>query len=113
AVHAYFHPQVDPSEAKLEWGFPKLDMLRQFMSDKLGWPPEKTDETLVPLARKMAEASGPDSRPRSQTTLDAFTRHVARQPDAGQGAAGTGHSKRVGAAILSHKRRQASRPIQN
>ncbi|KAJ2769733.1 DNA repair protein rad2, partial [Coemansia nantahalensis] len=112
AVHAYFCPQVDPSEAKLEWGFPRLDMLRQFMSDRLGWPADKTDETLVPVARKMAEAGGPGGG-LAQPTLDAFVRPAAPPPGAGLPAAGVGHSKRVGAAISLHKRRQAGGAMQN
>ncbi|KAI9504247.1 PIN domain-like protein, partial [Coemansia spiralis] len=52
-AHAYFHPQVDRSDANFVWGFPNLDLLRQFLGEKLGWSAEKTDETLVPLARKM------------------------------------------------------------
>ncbi|KAJ2698687.1 DNA repair protein rad2, partial [Coemansia spiralis] len=115
AVHAYFHPLVDPSEARLEWGFPKLDMLRQFLSDRLGWPADKTDETLVPLVRKIAEEGDRGSGAPAQTTLDAFVRRAAPPPltDAGLAGAGAGHSKRVGAAISSHKRRQASGAMQN
>ncbi|KAJ2157518.1 DNA repair protein rad2 [Coemansia sp. RSA 552] len=102
-VHAYFHPQVDPSDVAFEWGFPKLDLLRQFMADKLGWSAEKTDETLVPLARKMIEAkdAAADGMTRVQKTLDSY----AAYPSDSYNAAGVGHSKRVGAAI-SHKRRQ-------
>ncbi|KAJ2780366.1 DNA repair protein rad2 [Coemansia javaensis] len=112
AVHAYFCPRVDRSDAKFEWGFPRLDMLRQFMSERLGWAPEKTNETLVPLARKLAGADGsaegrPSAAAPHQTTLDAFACHQAARPET---AAGLAHSKRVGAAISSHKRRQASRP---
>ncbi|KAJ2804573.1 DNA repair protein rad2 [Coemansia guatemalensis] len=107
-VHAYFHPQVDPSEARFEWGFPKLDMLRQFLSGRLGWSAEKTDETLVPLVRKMVDAKDVDSNARSQTTLDLFAPRAGHAMGAVYEAAGIGHSRRVGAAISSHKKRLLS-----
>ncbi|KAJ2453487.1 DNA repair protein rad2 [Coemansia sp. RSA 2336] len=103
-VHAYFQPQVDASETRFEWGFPKLDMLRQFLAEKLGWSTQKTDETLVPLVRKMVDA---EEEGKIQTTLDAFTAPDARLSSI-YNAAGVGHSKRVGAAILSHKQRQTA-----
>ncbi|KAJ2739002.1 DNA repair protein rad2 [Coemansia sp. Cherry 401B] len=106
-VHAYFSPQVDPSETRFEWGFPQLDMLRQFMAEKLGWSAEKTNETLVPLARKMVDSKDAADG-RTQTTLDAFAVPDARLSSV-YGAAGIGHSKRVGEAIMSHKRRQTGR----
>ncbi|KAJ2234399.1 DNA repair protein rad2 [Coemansia sp. RSA 475] len=104
-VHAYFSPQVDASDAGFEWGFPQLDMLRQFMAERLAWSAAKTDETLVPLARKMVEAK---DTVREQTTLDAFAVPDVRTNNM-YDAAGIGHSKRVGAAILSHKRRLTNR----
>ncbi|KAI9482329.1 hypothetical protein BX667DRAFT_494181 [Coemansia mojavensis] len=103
-VHAYFQPRVDASEARFEWGFPKLDMLRQFLAEKLGWSTQKTDETLVPLVRKMVD-SKEEGKP--QTTLEAFTAPDSRLSSI-YDAAGIGHSKRVGAAILSHKQRQTA-----
>ncbi|KAJ2353085.1 DNA repair protein rad2, partial [Coemansia sp. RSA 2618] len=106
-VHAYFYPQVDPSETHFEWGFPQLDMLRQFLAEKLGWSAEKTNETLVPLVRNMVESKDAAGT-RTQSTLDAFTVPDARLSSM-YDAAGIGHSKRVGAAILSHKRRQTGR----
>ncbi|KAJ2721753.1 DNA repair protein rad2 [Coemansia sp. Benny D115] len=67
-AHAYFHPNVDDSEAKFAWGFPNLELLRQFLGEKLGWTTDKTDETLVPLARRMAEdkngGAGGGARPK-------------------------------------------------
>ncbi|KAJ1855387.1 DNA repair protein rad2 [Coemansia sp. RSA 1822] len=104
-VHAYFSPQVDASDVGFEWGFPQLDMLRQFMAERLGWSAAKTDETLVPLARKMVETK---DTVREQTTLDAFAVPDVRASNM-YDAAGIGHSKRVGAAILSHKRRLTNR----
>ncbi|KAJ2521589.1 DNA repair protein rad2, partial [Coemansia sp. RSA 1937] len=98
-------PQVDASDAGFEWGFPQLDMLRQFMAERLAWSAAKTDETLVPLARKMVEAK---DTVREQTTLDAFAVPDVRTNNM-YDAAGIGHSKRVGAAILSHKRRLTNR----
>ncbi|KAJ2849823.1 DNA repair protein rad2 [Coemansia brasiliensis] len=103
-VHAYFQPQIDPSDARFEWGFPKLDMLRQFLAEKLGWSAQKTDETLVPLVRKMVDSK---EEGKTQTTLDAFTAPDTRLSSI-YDAAGIGHSKRVGAAILSHKQRQTA-----
>ncbi|KAJ1995402.1 DNA repair protein rad2 [Coemansia spiralis] len=105
-AHAYFHPQVDRSDANFVWGFPNLDLLRQFLGEKLGWSAEKTDETLVPLARKMvdsgksAESGGQRQR---QTTLDgAFARAA---PIDAEVIGISRHSERVGRAISSHKTR--------
>ncbi|KAJ2601550.1 DNA repair protein rad2 [Coemansia sp. RSA 1286] len=95
-VRAYLHPQVDDSDAEFTWGFPKLDLLRQFLSEKLGWSVEKTSETLVPLVRKMTEDKSSTASGRHQLTLDAYAVTNAN--------ATTQHSKRIGKAISSHKR---------
>ncbi|KAJ1906633.1 DNA repair protein rad2, partial [Coemansia sp. IMI 209127] len=99
-ARAYFDPQVDRSDARFEWGFPRLDLLRQFLGEKLGWSVEKTDETLVPLARKIVEnVKTEEERPRQrQTTIEnAFSKTTVTAEEMQR------HSKRVGSAISSHK----------
>ncbi|KAJ2493455.1 DNA repair protein rad2 [Coemansia sp. RSA 2050] len=99
-AHAYFHPHVDESEARFEWGFPNLDLLRQFLNERLGWSVEKTNETLVPLARKMVD--GANSRPR-QLTLDDFTASHTETHSTDLSGTGLQRSKRVDNAISLHK----------
>ncbi|KAJ1663708.1 DNA repair protein rad2 [Coemansia sp. RSA 1813] len=102
-AHAYFHPQVDRSDAKFEWGFPRLDLLRQFLGEKLGWSVERTDETLVPLARKIVDNAKTEedrSRQRQTTIESAFSRAT---PAVAEIVETQRHSKRVGSAISSHK----------
>ncbi|KAJ2030662.1 DNA repair protein rad2 [Coemansia sp. S3946] len=104
-AHAYFHPHVDESEARFEWGFPNLDLLRQFLGEKLGWSAEKTDETLVPLVRKMVDgkqADGANSRPQ-QLTLDDFAMSRTQIYSAELSGTGLQRSKRVDHAISLHK----------
>ncbi|KAJ2863629.1 DNA repair protein rad2 [Coemansia aciculifera] len=104
-ARAYFHPHVDESEARFEWGFPNLDLLRQFLGEKLGWSAEKTDETLVPLARKMVDgkqADGANSRPQ-QLTLDDFAMSRTQTYSAELSGTGLQRSKRVDHAISLHK----------
>ncbi|KAJ2880742.1 DNA repair protein rad2 [Coemansia aciculifera] len=104
-ARAYFHPHVDESEARFEWGFPNLDLLRQFLGEKLGWSAEKTDETLVPLARKMVDgkqADGANSRPQ-QLTLDDFAMSRTQTYSAELTGTGLQRSKRVDHAISLHK----------
>ncbi|KAJ2788092.1 DNA repair protein rad2 [Coemansia interrupta] len=95
-VRAYLHPQVDDSEEAFSWGFPKIDLLRQFLSDRLGWSFEKTNETLVPLVRKMTEEKSAGKASRNQLTLDAYA--VSNANTTAQ------HSKRIGKAISSHRK---------
>ncbi|KAJ2820183.1 DNA repair protein rad2 [Coemansia sp. 'formosensis'] len=104
-AHAYFYPHVDESEAQFEWGFPNLDLLRQFLGEKLGWSAEKTDETLVPLARKMVDSKqtgNANSRPQ-QLTLDGFAMSQTTTYSSELDAVGLQRSKRVDRAISLHK----------
>ncbi|KAJ1725130.1 DNA repair protein rad2 [Coemansia erecta] len=95
-VRAYLHPQVDDSEEAFSWGFPKTDLLRQFLGDRLGWSFEKTNETLVPLVRKMTEEKTDGRAGRNQLTLDAYAVSNANTT--------VHHSKRIGKAISSHRK---------
>ncbi|KAJ2660978.1 DNA repair protein rad2 [Coemansia sp. RSA 1200] len=102
-AHAYFHPNVDSSDSRFEWGFPRLDLLRQFLGEKLGWSVQRVDEMLVPLARRIVDsATADDNRPHQrQTTLEnAFSKAAQAQTDIIETQR---HSKRVGSAISSHK----------
>ncbi|KAI8324029.1 hypothetical protein GQ54DRAFT_332113 [Martensiomyces pterosporus] len=109
-AHAYFSPLVDESDAKLEWGLPNLDLLRQFLGEKLGWTAEKADETLVPLIRKMLEnrASADSSAPGGlrQATLDSFVSPQGSGdglPHPNPELASLTRSKRIGKAISSRR----------
>ncbi|KAJ2328333.1 DNA repair protein rad2, partial [Coemansia sp. RSA 2673] len=102
-AHAYFYPQVDDSGARFEWGFPNLDLLRQFLGERLGWSTEKTDETLVPLARKMVDGKVTGDVGARQMTLDEFAMSRTNTHHADLGAANLQRSKRVGTAISLHK----------
>ncbi|CCD23121.1 ssDNA endodeoxyribonuclease RAD2 NDAI_0B00870 [Naumovozyma dairenensis CBS 421] len=46
---AYLNPEVDHDKTKFIWNFPDLDLLREFLKRKIGWPQEKSDEVLIPL----------------------------------------------------------------
>lgn len=48
---AYLSPEVDHDTTKFTWGYPDLDMLRDFLSVKLHWPQEQSDEILLPLIK--------------------------------------------------------------
>lgn len=48
---SYLRPEVDHDKSAFVWGAPDLDMLRQFMRARVGWPKEKSDEVLIPLIR--------------------------------------------------------------
>lgn len=48
---AYLRPEVDHDKTSFTWGSPDLDMLRQYLRVRVGWPQEKSDEILVPLIR--------------------------------------------------------------
>ncbi|KAJ2555143.1 DNA repair protein rad2 [Coemansia sp. RSA 1933] len=103
-ARAYFDPQVDRSDSKFEWGFPRLDLLRQFLGERLGWSVEKTDETLVPLVRKIVDNVKTDEeRPRQrQTTIESAFPKTAPSVEA-QVVEIQKHSQRVGGAISSRK----------
>ncbi|KAJ1962161.1 DNA repair protein rad2 [Dipsacomyces acuminosporus] len=114
-VHAYFNPRLDDSGAKLEWGLPNLDLLRQFIGEKLGWSAAKTDETLVPLIRKMLE-NKPDSNSTAEPgRLDSFVSGNGSIDDGGfysqpdPELAKHTRSKRIGRAISSRKKPLLSR----
>ncbi|KAI8076524.1 uncharacterized protein B0P05DRAFT_512031 [Gilbertella persicaria] len=51
--NAYYHPTVDHSTQKFEWGQPQLDSLRIFLMEAFGWPEKKADEVLLPVLREM------------------------------------------------------------
>ncbi|KAJ1945034.1 hypothetical protein GGF37_001896, partial [Kickxella alabastrina] len=92
---------VDESpEAAFAWGFPKLDLLRQFLGEKLGWAAEKTNETLLPLVRRMAEDK--DAGARGPMGAAGFGLGGAAAP-------ASHHSRRVGRAISSHRSHAAKR----
>ncbi|KAI9261880.1 hypothetical protein EDC94DRAFT_519331, partial [Helicostylum pulchrum] len=52
-IDAYYHPTVDKSEQKFEWGQPQLDSLRVFLTGAFAWSEEKVDQVLLPVLREM------------------------------------------------------------
>ncbi|CEP16477.1 hypothetical protein [Parasitella parasitica] len=52
-IAAYYHPNVDDSAQKFEWGQPQLDSLRIFLMEAFGWPEAKADQVLLPVLREM------------------------------------------------------------
>jgi DNA excision repair protein ERCC-5 len=52
-LHAYLYPNVDANSQEFIWGVPNLDRIRSFLEDRVGQPPHKTDEVLVPVIREM------------------------------------------------------------
>ena len=50
-IDAYMNPEVDHDTTPFIWGFPAVDMLRNFLEDHLGWTQEKADEILLPLIK--------------------------------------------------------------
>lgn len=50
-IGSYMSPEVDHDTTPFVWGFPAIDMLRNFLEDHLGWTQEKTDEILLPLIK--------------------------------------------------------------
>lgn len=86
---AYINPTTDDSEEAFQWGVPSLDALRDFLQRKLGWPPEKTDEIVIPIIRQFGsyETEG------VQQTIDRFFDAEGVQGPTGK--VGRLHSSRV------------------
>ncbi|KAJ3096384.1 DNA repair protein rad2 [Phlyctochytrium planicorne] len=55
-IEAYFTPQVDEENREFQWGSPDLNGIRDFMQEKAGFLPIKTDEVLIPVIREMVFA---------------------------------------------------------
>jgi len=78
---AYLGPVVDHSAEPFRWGVPDLDGLRRFLTDTIGWGPDRTDEVLVPVVRDM-------NRRGVEGTQANITRYLA-------GGAGSGTARPV------------------
>lgn len=50
-IDAYMNPEVDHDKTPFHWSAPDLDMLRQFLQNRVNWSWEKTDEVLIPLIK--------------------------------------------------------------
>ena len=53
-VDAYLRPQVDSSRERFEWGAPDELLLRHFCTQRLGWPPDRTEPVLADVMRQAA-----------------------------------------------------------
>ncbi|KAL1923154.1 uncharacterized protein VTP21DRAFT_9530 [Calcarisporiella thermophila] len=93
---AYMRPLVDDSKETFVWGFPDLDVLREFLMETLPWSQEKVDETLLPIIRHM------NSRMAVQTTLDTYV----LAPKSKQHS-----SKRVQKVVAAMRKRKRSRSV--
>lgn len=54
-IDAYYHPTVDDSTQRFEWGQPQLDSLRIFLMEAFNWSEEKADQVLLPVLREMSK----------------------------------------------------------
>jgi DNA excision repair protein ERCC-5 len=52
-IDAYLKPQIDESTDKFVFSVPDLTGLREYLREKLSWPSAKTDETLLPVLKRM------------------------------------------------------------
>lgn len=52
-VDAYLKPRVDESSERFAWDRPDLDLLRQFAHRTLNWSPEKVDNLVCPVIKKL------------------------------------------------------------
>ncbi|KAJ1559552.1 DNA repair protein rad2, partial [Cladochytrium tenue] len=48
-LEAYLRPEVDENRLRFEWGSVDLAAVRAFMEDRVGYPPDRTAEVLVPV----------------------------------------------------------------
>ncbi|KAJ1521062.1 hypothetical protein ONE63_002768 [Megalurothrips usitatus] len=64
-VEAYLRPAVDDSQEAFSWGALDLPALREYAKSKFGWPVSKTDEILLPVAKKWTARS-------NQRSIDSY-----------------------------------------
>lgn len=60
-AEAYLHPIVDQSDDKFSWGYPDSETIREFAKRNFGWTKTKTDETLLPVLKKLDEKKSQQS----------------------------------------------------
>ncbi|CAO0794715.1 unnamed protein product [Mucor circinelloides] len=104
-IAAYYHPTVDDSSQKFEWGQPQLDSLRIFLTEAFGWSEEKADQVLLPVLREMnsRKSSG------EQTTIGSFF-GVTGTVSSGAAPQGNKHSsKRVRSIVENWRKQKKSR----
>ncbi|CAO3645640.1 unnamed protein product [Mucor fragilis] len=104
-IAAYYHPTVDSSAQKFEWGQPQLDSLRIFLTEAFGWSEEKADQVLLPVLREMnsRKATG------EQTTIGSFFGVTGTVSSGSGGTTGQGNkhsSKRVRNIVDNWRKKQ-------
>lgn len=89
----YNNPTVDSDKTPFKWGNPDLDQLRALLRNYLGWHPDRSDEVLIPLIKKMNQKA---KQPKQRKVTDFFlVDHSQNQL--------FGTSKRMAKAIQSLK----------
>ncbi|XP_050426458.1 DNA excision repair protein ERCC-5 [Adelges cooleyi] len=86
-INAYLNPIVNESDNKLSWGVPHVEMLLKYAQTNFDWNVAKTQSTLAPIMKKIAERT-------NQKTLDSYMRVLPILSDASAGM-----SKRVSHAV--------------
>lgn len=56
-VEAYLHPMVDESDEAFSWAKPNVKLIQNYTKLKFGWPPEKCNELLMPVMKKLLEST--------------------------------------------------------
>ncbi|KAG0144656.1 hypothetical protein CROQUDRAFT_659721 [Cronartium quercuum f. sp. fusiforme G11] len=93
-AEAYHKPAVDTSDQRFTWGLPDLDGIRQFLSDHLNWPSNKTDDVILPLIKRQTQRISGVAH--TQGVLDSFF-------DYSLGDSTTAHAPRIASGFQSQK----------
>ena len=51
----YIHPEVDETQTHFEWGQIDLDLVRDFLDDRIGWDRKKVDFVLLPVIKEIGK----------------------------------------------------------
>ncbi|KAK4510608.1 uncharacterized protein ATC70_005039 [Mucor velutinosus] len=102
-IAAYYHPTVDDSAQKFEWGQPQLDSLRIFLTEAFGWSEDKADQVLLPVLREMNSRKSTGE----QTTIGSFFGVTGTVSSGGAAGQGNRHSsKRVQSIVDNWRKKQ-------
>ena len=75
-VEAYTHPEVNESRRKFAWVDPDLDVLQEYLAEKIGWNREKFKSVVLPVLEKSKNKEVLDivnlKKKWSPTQLDCF-----------------------------------------
>lgn len=51
-VDAYIHPEINQSRARFSWIDPDMDVLRDYLNEKIGWNREKFNSVVAPVIER-------------------------------------------------------------